>query len=184
MEVEKIKLCRDCELCKNQLPLLDDVKKSQVFWIGLSAKISTTSNAKPLATDTISGGLLHEVEKKCKNISTYKTNLVKCVPLDECGKIRYPSKTEISSCIKHISLEIETLSPKIIFMLGNHVIDSMSKHYATKFTKPKNFDYHVYIHQNTSYIPIHHPSYIYVYKRKIMNDYIDALAKLIHQLAE
>jgi len=179
---DKIKCCENCRLFTNQPPLVDTAEDGQVFWVGLSAKMSTVKGEKPLSPTTISGKLLENVEKKCEGITMYKTNLVKCVPLDESGKLRYPSKKEILDCIGHIKVEIENLTPKIIFMLGNNVTESIGKNYSVKFPKPKNFDYDFYIHKNTYYVPIHHPSYIYVYKRKLIDDYTDALVELIHKL--
>ena len=45
------------------------------------------------------------------NPTTYKTNLVKCLPLTEEQKLRYPNKKEIDSCYEHLAEEIQELSP-------------------------------------------------------------------------
>lgn len=34
-----LKKCQNCELYKNQLPLLNELTKKDVMWVGLSAKI-------------------------------------------------------------------------------------------------------------------------------------------------
>ena len=86
---ETIKNCNKCGLCKHQSPLIDDAETCQVFWVGLSAKTVTFEEERPLSPTTNSGKLISSVEEKCEGILTYKTNLVKCVPLDEKMKLRY-----------------------------------------------------------------------------------------------
>ena len=49
--------------------------------------------------------------------------------------------------------------------LGNEIVDN---HYGEK--------------EGTYYVPIHHPSYIYVYKRKRMDEYIEGIERIINQL--
>jgi len=79
------------------MPLLDEYKdECDVMWVGLSAKkIKEKKYSYPLASDTNSGKVILEIEKMLPNISFYKTNLVKCLPLNEKGKIRYPNNHEI-----------------------------------------------------------------------------------------
>ena len=54
-------------------------------------------------------------------MSTYKTNLVKCLPLTEQQKLRYPSKKEMDKCFDNLVSEINAMSPKIVFLLGEKV---------------------------------------------------------------
>jgi DNA polymerase len=179
--LENSKNCEKCGLCKHQSPLYDEKKTCQVFWVGLSAKMIKSKDEKPLSPTTNSGGLLSLVENNCKEISTYRTNLVKCVPLDESGKLRYPNRNEIKLCLPHLASEIEELTPKIIFLLGGKVIESVSKMYSVSFDKWEEFNYRATYYNNSLFVPVHHPSYVYVYKRKRINEYTSGLERMIQQ---
>ena len=61
-------------------------KKSEIMWVGLSAKEVTSDIEGPLSIKTNSGKILREIEEELKNKLTYKTNLVKCLPLDQKKK--------------------------------------------------------------------------------------------------
>lgn len=179
---ETIRTCDKCGLCKHQRPLIDSACECQVFWVGLSAKLSLSENEKPLAPTTNSGSILCEIEERCTNVSTYRTNIVKCAPIDESGKLRYPNKKEIGVCLPHIEDEIKELSPRIVFLLGNKVTEAVSKQYSINFKKWCAFDYTFVKHENIYFVPVHHPSYIYVYKRKQIPDYIHSIANIIERL--
>lgn len=179
---ESIKKCNKCELCKHQLPLIDDVKACRVFWVGLSAKITTREDERPLSPTTNSGSLICGVEEKCTGVSMYRTNLVKCAPLDDEGKLRYPNKREIDLCLPHLGFEINQLSPQIVFLLGSKVIDAISRHYSIDFEKWDAFDYTFQKLNKMYFVPVHHPSYIFVYKRKMVDEYISGLEKVVSQL--
>lgn len=179
---ETIKKCDKCDLCKHQKPLVDEVENCRVFWVGLSAKISICENERPLAPTTNSGGLLCKVESKCSGISMYRTNVVKCAPLDKAGKLRYPNRKEIDLCLPHLGLEIDDLSPQIVFLLGSKVVDAVSCHFSIGFEKWDGFNYSFLKHGNMYFVPVHHPSYIHVYKRKMVDEYIGGLERVISQL--
>lgn len=180
--IEQIRKCQKCGLCFNQKPLLDTEKECQIFWVGLSAKKTVSDVEIPLSPETNTGMLIQKIEKMCKNINTYKTNLVKCLPLTEQQKLRYPNKREIDSCFENLLSEIYNMSPKIVFLLGEKVYSSVGKHLKIEFEKWDDFQYHYTEFKGTYYVPIHHPSYIYVYQRKRMNEYIEGVEKIINQL--
>ena len=71
----------------------------------------------------------------CGEVITYKTNLVKCLPLTEEQKLRYPNRKEIDSCFEHLVGEIQVMSPKIVFLLGEKVYSSVGKHLKINFEK-------------------------------------------------
>lgn len=180
--LEAIMKCKKCGLCQHQAPLLDDTKACQVFWVGLSAKKVTSLNEKPLSPSTNSGSILCKVEENCESVNMYKTNLVKCLPLDNAGKLRYPNKKEIDLCIPNLCSEIEELSPRIIFLLGGKVTDAIIRHYSISLSKWNGFDYTGTKHKQMYFVPVHHPSYVYVYKRKQIDEYVSGLKKLIQQI--
>jgi uracil-DNA glycosylase len=177
-----IRNCSKCDLCKNQKPLLDECKNCQIFWVGLSAKTITNDNEFPLSPSTNTGRIIKIIEENINSISSYKTNLVKCVPLNEKQKLRYPYKSEIDTCFSHLVQEINELTPRVIILLGNTVTNTISQHFTVSFKPWKDFNY-IYKELNGTYfIPIHHPSYIYIYKRKRINEYMDNVTHLINQL--
>lgn len=81
--IKQIRDCQKCGLCINQKPLLDTEKQCQVFWVGLSAKKAITNTEIPLSPETNTGMVIQKIENSCCNVVTYKTNLVKCLPLTE-----------------------------------------------------------------------------------------------------
>lgn len=160
--IEKIKNCRNCSLYKNQEPLIDKKTKCDVMWVGLSAKkVEDVNNNFPLENNTNSGKLIEDIEKRKPNLNFYKTNLVKCLPLSEKSKLRYPTNNEMEMCIKNLLIEINELKPKLIFLLGN----SVSK-FVMQYCKNNNIQIDAHI------LSIEHPSYICVYRRKNMESYI------------
>lgn len=180
--IEQIRKCQKCGLCLNQKPLLDMERECQIFWVGLSAKEVCSDEDIPLSPTTNSGMLIHKIEESLNEISTYKTNLVKCVPLNEQKKLRYPNRKEIDSCIDNLQRELEELSPKIVFLLGEKVYSSVGKHFNIKFNKWEEFDYGYEEYEGTYFVPIHHPSYIYVYKRKKIDEYIKGVQRMVSSL--
>ena len=162
-KLNNIKNCRKCNLYINQLPLLDKKDHCDVMWVGLSAKkVDDIDKNYPLEENTNSGLLIKEIEDILPSLNYYKTNLVKCLPLDNKGKIRYPSVNEMNKCISNLLIEIEVMNPKIIFLLGKNVYNFISK-YMNKNN----------IKLNLPIKYIEHPSYIYVYKKKYKDNYIE-----------
>lgn len=182
--IDQIKKCQKCGLCNNQKPLLDCKKECQIVWVGLSAKKIESDDEIPLSVNTNSGMLINSIEMKIGEVSTYKTNLVKCLPLNEDEKLRYPNRKEIDSCIGNLKKEINELSPKIVFLLGEKVYSSVGRHFELEFDKWNEFDYFYKENNGIYYVPIHHPSYVYVYKRKKIDIYIQSIQNLVTNLLE
>ncbi|VEN74875.1 Uracil-DNA glycosylase, family 4 [Candidatus Desulfarcum epimagneticum] len=179
MDLNTILKCDRCCLRENQLPLLDNTKSADIFWVGLSAvKVENIKNDTPLCEKTNSGKLISAIEETMGNVSFYKTNLVKCLPLNE-SKIRYPNSKEMSACYDHLIYEINAFKPKVVFLLGKIVSDFIAK--REKITigpLHPNFEYIKLNIINTTIVPIHHPSYIQIYKRKKVNNYMSAVKNI------
>ena len=168
--MEPIIHCQNCNLYHNQLPLLDCLKKCDVMWVGLSAKkVTDVEKCIPLENNTNSGKIIEIIEKRMPELIFYKTNLVKCLPLDKNKKLRYPTKEEMDKCIFNLIKEIEIGKPKIIFALGKKTYQFIQNYMK------KN---HIYI-ENIIYVE--HPSYIYVYKRKNADDYVNKIISICNQ---
>ncbi len=174
MKLKEIKTCQKCNLYNNQEPLIEYSNKADIFFIGLSAKKIKSPTETPLDKSTNSGSIIETIKESLKNYNIYKSNLVKCVPLEK-NKLRYPNNEEIKKCFKNIELEIEQLKPKFIFLLGNQVSQAFEKKY--KIPIKNNFE--IYFYNNIKYIKIPHPSYIYIYKRKELQTYINKIIKII-----
>jgi uracil-DNA glycosylase len=177
-------ICKACGLYLNQLPILDESKKSNIFWVGLSSVLITEEDEKmPLSPFTKSGALISKIEKPfLDEISFYKTNVVKCLPLNN-NKIRYPLKHEMEKCYPNLVYEIETLKPNIIFLLGKQVSQFvLEKNFHTSFSLNDDFNYNSFIFGNVLYVPVHHPSFILVYKRKFIEEYIKGISAFFQDI--
>ncbi len=180
LKPDKKKNCIDCGLYLNQAPVLDNSDKSQIFWVGLSAvRFKEGMHRVPLSKNTRSGALIEKIELPLrKTFSFYKTNVVKCLPL-KAGKVRYPSKCEMEKCYSNFDLEIKQHNPSIIFLLGKQVASFVLKKHGFKDEISfKDFEFKQIKINNIIYIPIYHPSYILVYKRKQLGQYINKLRKI------
>ncbi|MDJ1502050.1 uracil-DNA glycosylase family protein [Xanthocytophaga agilis] len=175
------KLCNLCGLYLNQFPVLDKSKNPNVFWVGLSAVQFDEDQItrQPLASDTRSGALIEAIENLLiDKISFYKTNLVKCLPLKE-GKIRYPLEHEMEKCFPNLEIELNFFQPDIVFLLGKQVATFvLKKKGITNITLSDEFKYSSILINNITFIPIHHPSYIQVYKQSKKDLYIESIQKM------
>jgi uracil-DNA glycosylase len=168
------KICKTCGLYLNQLPTLYFLKNSHIFWVGLSAvRFEEGIEQLPLSPFTRTGALISTIEEKLKDeISFYKTNLVKCVPLKD-GKIRYPIENEMEKCFSNFQYELEELKPSVVFLLGKQVASFVMKKMGVKEIElPEDYKYKPILIKDTFFVPVHHPSFILVYKRKHLNSYI------------
>ena len=102
----KITKCNKCGISCNQKPLVENMKKSDIMFLGISAKIKEKEDEMPLSENTNSGKLIKMIEERLleenNNLLCYRSNMVKCVPLNEDGKIRYPDNLEIENCIENL----------------------------------------------------------------------------------
>lgn len=167
-EESRITKCNRCSISCNQKPLIDSFRKSDIMFLGISAKMKETEDEIPLSENTNSGKLIKMTEerllKENNNLLCYRSNIVKCVPLDKEGKIRYPDNLEIENCIDNLVYELSIVKPKVVVLLGRLV----EKHLKKKINE---------LGYNT--ITIYHPSYIYVYRKKEIEKYVEESSKNI-----
>jgi Uracil-DNA glycosylase len=130
---------------------------NKVLFVGLSDKIGCT----PLQSGTISGDLIDKIIVGI-NAECHKANLVNFAPLDEKGKLRYPTKSEMDIGYEYLQELIREVNPDICILLG----DKVSKYLSNKLNS----------------ISIKHPSYIAVYKRKYIDEYIDGSINTINSI--
>lgn len=176
-------MCKACGLYLNQLPATGEITQAEVFWVGLSAvAFSEEEDRVPLSPNTRSGALIAEIENGFLDSGFfYKTNLVKCLPLRE-NKIRYPIAKEMEKCFPNLELEIEELKPRVIFLLGKQVASFVLDRIGiSSFGLDEDFKYQGYETGGITYVPIHHPSYVLVYKRKNLSSYISNIRSVIEE---
>jgi len=160
--LERIKTCQKCELRGYQAPLLDYPKKHAVIVVGLSAKVITRTLEIPLDNRTKSGQLVLDMERISAqhSLTLYRTNLVKCPPLNECRKLRYPNQTEINLCFENILYEINELDPRIIVLCGKIVQVEFEKRFGLNIGLPKDCIFPYQQSDGRYYVASYHPSYI------------------------
>lgn len=158
------------------------MKNANVMWVGLSAKKATdVENYAPLHIDTNTGKLVAEIEAQCHHINFYKTNLVKFSPLDSKGKLRYPTYEECALCYPELQVEIQTVNPRVVLLLGSKTAKFVLGQFRLQMPK-LSYEYRSCKYEERWYVPIHHPSYIMVYKRKEKDQYIHAVKTVIERL--
>lgn len=154
--------CNKCQECLNQKILLDFQNNADIMIIGLSARIKKYEDEIPLDSRTRSGKIIDAFEniaqKHC--MSVYRTNLVKCAPIDSEKKLRYPNDKEINACFEKLTDEINNIAPKLIILLGNIVRESFQTNFNINICKPKENSLQVVKWNNINIISIYHPSYI------------------------
>jgi uracil-DNA glycosylase family 4 len=176
----KTKLCQACGLYINQRPLFDIGKESKVFWVGLSAvQFEEGDVMMPLSPTTNSGALIDRIEGAFRDSLTfYKTNLVKCVPLKN-EKIRYPLEHEMEKCFVNFQWELEAFKPSVVFLLGKQVSTFVLKKMGvTNFNLSGKFSFDQFSFNDILFVPVQHPSYMLVYKRKLIERYIAGIQAL------
>lgn len=135
----------------------------KVLLLGLSNKIGL----EPFDSSTNSGKLVDMIIKKCNcgDIEFTKYNLVMFAPLDSNNKLRYPNKEELQEGVNELSKIINKYDCIILF--GDKVQKAVNK--DLRFN-------------NVNKIYALHPSYIWIYKHKEINNYVDGIVGEIMRL--
>jgi len=174
--------CSACILNEDQHTLITlNSLDIDVLWVGLSAKKQKDGSiAIPLSPDTNTGRIIQKVELGLEGCNFAKTNLVKCAPLDKNDKLRYPTNKEMNFCYHFLVDEINDLRPKIVFLLGLNVANFvLNKNRIKHVGLDSEYNYANYKWENIIFIPIHHPSFIHIYKRKQLDVYVEKLQNII-----
>lgn len=124
----------------------------KIIFLGLSNK----KDLLPFDESTNSGKIINDIINKLDD-KCLKLNLVQYAPLDKNGKLRYPNKKEINNSIPIFLKTVKSFNPDLIIGFGNIVKDEISKIDLLK----------------NKIIFKKHPSYIFVYDRKNINNYIN-----------
>jgi len=156
---------------------LGELPVSDAMFVWLSYKKDKNGNILDAFCDsTNSGKVISKIEELCQWISIHKTNLVKWVPLKE-WKIRYPNIDEKKDWIQKLLNEISVVNPKVVYLFWKQVYDFVKK--TLDLEKISDYEYKLW---NIIFILAHHPSYIYIYKRKEMDEYINTIVLRIQEI--
>jgi uracil-DNA glycosylase len=157
-------------------------KKPLVYIVGLSAK----PNCEHLAPDTKTGHIVEQVIHGLPDIEFEKTNLVRLPPVDQEGKLRYPNRSEMKLGWQELRSEIKQTSPNLLVTLGLQVSSFLREQMGVRPVKPclpPDFSHKTYLSQSSSFIlSVHHPSFVFVYRRKHVQKYIENVALSISSL--
>ena len=86
-------------------------------------------------------------------------------------------------CFENLELELVALKPKIVFLLGKKTSDFILNKYDKPILKAnKEFEYLPHRIGSTYFVPIHHPSYVLIYKRNYIKDYIKGIKKVVSKI--
>jgi DNA polymerase len=168
--------CNKCQLNTGYGPQIEVIDGADIMWVGLSATIQGDKPALPLEKQTRSGKLIEVIDQKLE-LSSYKTNLVKCPPLKE-KRLRYPNLKEMNTCYENLIREVFHVKPRYVVLLGLQVAKYISCQFGFAISPfGTGYDYRTYEHAGLAFIPIHHPSYILIYRRKHLDSYVKGVCK-------
>jgi len=158
-------------------------RKPLVYFVGLSAK----PMCEHLSPETRTGNIIEQIIHNLPSIEAVKTNLVKIPPIDQEGNLRYPNLTEMQSGWNELQDEMNRTFPNLLVTLGQQVSFFLRSQMGVQPAKPRlpsDFSYESYLSQSQSNIlSIHHPSFIYVYRRKDIENYVENVVISILTLA-
>ena len=148
-------------------------RKPLVYFIGLSAK----PMCEHLAPETRTGNIIGQIIDQLPAVKVVKTNLVKIPPIDPAGNLRYPNPTEMLLGWNELQDEMNRTDPDLLVTLGQQVSLFLRSQMGVQPAKPQlpsDFSYESYLSQSQSKIlSVHHPSFIYVYHRKEIENYVE-----------
>jgi len=167
--------CKTCSFRGNRSD-----SKTDILWVGLSAKKG--SEEFPLSPDTNTGRIVRQIEEGLLSTSFTKTNLVQCAPVDCNNRLRYPTRNEMESCFYDFQNRLANLQPRLVLLLGLMVAQFVLGDQGIAIHKlDSEFNYDIHKWDNVEYMPIHHPSFIHIYKRKQLPFYISRVQDAISQ---
>lgn len=153
-----------------------------VYFIGLSAK----PNCEHLSIQTNTGNIVEQIIDGLPDITSIKTNLVKKPPLDESGILRYPTLSEMERGWDDLYKDVTRATPNLLVTLGLQVSYFLRTQLDIQPAKPQlpaDFSPRTYLSQaGPNLLSVHHPSFVFIYRRKYINEYINSVINSISSL--
>lgn len=125
--------------------------KKKVCFVGITDKIGL----EPFDCSTKSGMIIVQI-MELLDYECEKINYVSYPPLNEKGRLRYPTKKEMQEAFPGFQESILKMKPDLLVVCGKMVAGVLKQH---SFFQDK-------------ILVIYHPSYIYVYQRNKIEQYI------------
>lgn len=124
--------------------------------------LSNKQDLKPFDSSTNSGKIVDMIIEKLPDITFEKRNIVPYAPLDKNGKLRYPNREELIDGNNSLVKIIDEFGCVVLF--GKIVQNTINNDH--RFSHKKK-------------IIAKHPSYIWVYKRKLIEEYVNQIVDKI-----
>lgn len=179
---ENIRYCKNCFLYNNQPPLLSPTPDVSpvIMVVGTSAKQIKSPTEIPLDESTRSGKIVSRLEAISTRYgySIYRTNLVKCPPMNDINKLRNPTVEEIAACIGNLFQEIELLTPAIVLLLGKITVSAMECKLGTKFGDYSGCTFTTQTVGTQRYAAAYHPSFVSK-SPKLTEEYINNFTEML-----
>lgn len=121
---------------------------------------------------TQSGKLLDEILQEAWNSACYLVNLVRSVPKDCSGKLRYPNLDEKNAGRALLKEEIIQHQPRLVLLCGKMVSDFVLRQIAQMQS-----DFWTFL--PSRFVAIEYPAAIAVYQKKKKADYIAKVVSLL-----
>lgn len=157
-------------------------KPASVLWVGISGKPFTNA----LASTTATGRIVDTIENMSGGVRFRRTNLVKNAPLNGDGRLRYPTQDEMLKGANILFGELEHMEARIVITLGaavskvvvertivNRRFRGLSRAFKYRAVRTDRF----YI------LPVHHPSFVLIYRRRKLQRYMLSIKKCIADIA-
>lgn len=156
---------------------------TRVLFVGLSNKPGRDA----LPADTASGAIIDAIEKRLPGIDVFRTNATTAAPLDAQGQLRYPTELELRRAFPVLRKRLAISEPAIVVPLGAIVTRFLLKRLGVT-SRFSTFD-HAFRYQGfltptgRVVLPIHHPSYIVIYRRVQLDLYVRRVCSQLKVLA-
>ena len=143
-------------------------QKKNLVWIGISMQKGAN---QAFDEGFLSGKIVSRAMAALPEFTHHKANLVDFAPLDENNRIRYPTTKEIILNQRKLLRRLEEIDPMAIIAMGGMVTRHLGEMLRIKSESPKSFNYRA-VDGKWPLVSVHHPSYVGVYKKKEMQNYI------------
>lgn len=124
--------------------------------------LSNKQDLESFDSSTNSGKIVDMIIKKLPDITFEKRNIVPYAPLDENGKLRYPNREELIDGNNSLVKIIDDFDCVVLF--GKIVQNTINNDHRFGHIKK---------------VCAKRPSYIWVYKRKLIEEYVDQIINKI-----
>lgn len=142
-DLEDLYDCELCELCERRFKIVTGWGNptADVMFVGEAPGHEEDRQGRPFIGR--SGKVLRfrwMLKLKMMPMDAWITNVVKCAPKDESGKMGHPSDEQKILCSLWLEREIESVQPKIIVALGAVALQALSTERSVTAMHGKTFD--------------------------------------------